>query len=149
MRYRVDEVSLHRDTGFLYLSLSFWATAAGQQAGNPPRLQNDFIIQVPPAQVQQVIINAQGQIQGADGQWYDQRGSDGSYTAPPSGGWATQTVTIDRLAYVRGVIASWVQQAVAAQWRGDIRDPSLPRTSTDPNGLLALFSNWQSTLSDA
>lgn len=125
MRARVDEVSLTED-GHLYLSVSFWLTKVGMDSGREPVIVNDFIIAVPPPEMEVPVLDENGE---------------------PTG--ETQAISIDRRVYVRQAIISFMRDAIGSGWRGDLTDQRIRRSLNDHNGLLALFADFRDSLVDA
>ena len=68
-KYRIAEVSNHKDTGMLYVLVEFWLDS--QTPGSDPVYQTqDFIMDVRPT-ITRVIRDAQGRWLKSDGTWVD------------------------------------------------------------------------------
>lgn len=121
---RINEVSVHADTGALYVSVSVWATQFRmRQFPNRPDLANDFLFDIS-LDGTRVLGNEAGE-PVLDG----------------GGNPVTEPYTLTRAevrAMVAGEVRAWVRRQVAAnRTAGDDRSPWLRRNRDDRRGLLA------------
>lgn len=133
---RFEEVSRDRATGLLYVAVNVWATRQAFNRGDPPRLTNDFLMQITATERRVRIDPATG--------WPMLAPEPGVPMNPAlrvkgvAYDWLSESVTTDVRAAVRANVVAWLARATGRNDRGDLRtDPSRQRDAADPDGVLA------------
>jgi hypothetical protein len=115
MYFEIAEVSTEKQSGHTYVVVNFWASQVEADAGEPPLLTNDFLMQLR-KDVERVVTDPAGRL----------KRTDGSFVAPED---ATDKDEFEREAFekadedvqdeiVRNVLAYW-ERAQAAGYAGD------------------------------
>jgi len=131
--YIIDEITTEKVVGHTYLSVRFWADKAVFDAGNPPLLVNDFVMQLRPTRRERVT--------NRDGWW--KRLSDGVFIDPATLDpdltyeWEMETVDVDVPAVIRANIEAYWYRAQLRGDRGSKTDPRIQRDARDPHSILS------------
>lgn len=137
----INEVSRH-ERGFIYVLVDIWRAQADADAGDPPLLSNDFIIQIR-RQIIRIVTDASGNLKRADGVFVAPEDVTGADKAI---GWEWETITKTNPALRQEVIEhirDYWRRAKAAALAGrafprkhDNRE-RMVRNNTDTDGILA------------
>lgn len=158
MYYEIPEVSRH-ESGLIYILVELWLTQADHDAGEPPILSNDFLIQLR-RQYQRVVTSTglvageaavgEGEIGFPNG-WHKRL--DGVFVDPANItpedeaiGWERETITktnAELRQEARQILLAYWRRAKAAALAGQSfprrhdQRQRLIRNLDDPDGLLA------------
>lgn len=131
-KYRIAEVSNHKDTGMLYVLVEFWLDS--QMPGSDTAYQTqDFIMDVRPT-ITQVIRDAQGRWLKSDGTWVD----PWSLTVDERAGLRVQreTVANDVVSELHSNIEGYWNRESANPRNKPLESPRIIRDAVDVRGVL-------------
>lgn len=126
MFVELAEISRLKGTNSIYLLVHFWRSQADADAGQPPLLTNDFIMQLRRTG-ERVVTDANGNMKRLDGVFV---APEDVTPEDEAIGWEREAFTRTRseiFAEVRANVVAYVRRAVAAKRTGDhTGDPSKP-----------------------
>lgn len=112
------EINRLKDTNNIYMLVHFWRTQSDADAGQPPMLTNDFVMQLRRT-VDRIVTDAAGRLKRADGIFV----APGDVTTQDEQiGWTRETISRTRgevFADVHANILGYARAAVAVRRTGD------------------------------
>lgn len=151
MIYELPEISTATVSGMTYVLARYWLSKADRDAGKPPRITEEFQMQLSPTG-RRIVTDAQGWWKRADGVFVDPETMAFDKSEPE---WERETHTLDVPALIRAnVEAYWRNVAVPQKLSGDhttdatkplFRDgtlvpqrstPLIERDNSDPKQIL-------------